>query len=79
MEIKPIGMGFSLFGQFAGMSSMSRSGTYLSVCHSYDNPPTDCADWVCERWLEILLRHYRVVYLLHTKQVDLCLTDYQRR
>jgi hypothetical protein len=65
-EIRPIGMGFSLFGQFAGKSTLGR--WLLCVAHltnnSHDYSSSDCPYWLQQRGLEILSGCHLLVCLL---------------
>jgi hypothetical protein len=66
-EIRPIGMGFSLFGQFAGISihiTVILDGTDTQ---SYTNPPRDRSNGLQQRWLEVLPRHHLLVGVLHSE------------
>lgn len=68
-EIRPIGMGFSLFGQFAGksiligLSIIMQFANYLSYSYSSGNRPNGLQR--CR--LEILPGHYLLVGLLHSR------------
>jgi hypothetical protein len=66
-EIRPIGMGFSLFGQFAGKSITHSEGERHLLNHpSYTNPSGNGTYGLQQCWLEILSCHHLLVCLLHS-------------
>ena len=70
-EIRPIGMGFSLFGQFAGkifLSSLHLRHILKPCSNPY--PPTDRAHGLRKRRLEILPGHHLLVRLLYSRYGD---------
>lgn len=75
-EIRPIGMGFSLFGQFAG-NSFSHVPVYVYflsrlsqlIYHSYAYPLTNCSQGFQQHRLEILSRHHLLVCIFHSRYV----------
>ena len=64
-EIRPIGMGFSLFGQFAGQ--FFPSPRYQTDGRSYNHPPPNCTDGLQQRRLEVLSRDHLLVCRLHPR------------
>ena len=69
-EIRPIGMGFSLFGQFAcelSPNTISIRLSALTFVSSNNHPPPNSPNRLRPGWLEVLPRHYHLVCILHSK------------
>lgn len=70
-EIRPIGMGFSLFGQFACQSalspSLSKTAPSLTDKLSHAYPPPNRADGLQQCGLEILPRDHSLVRGVHPR------------